>query len=176
MAIEKMEEILLVGGKSNSLGRVNEVIGKVLKDKTLLDELYGCMFSEDPWVRMRAADAFEKVCREHPEWIEPYIDRIQVELSDARQQPSIQWHLAQIYQQVRLTTEQKQNALSWLAELLSSNEIDWIVAANSMKALVYFTQNGDYSRDALVGLLRVQLNHKSNSVVKKANEFLSDFS
>ena len=168
--------MLSVGGKSNSLGMVNEVINKVLKDRTLLDELYDCMFSIDPWVRMRAADAFEKVCREHPKWIEPYISRIQAELSDISQQPSIQWHLAQIYQQVNLTTEQKQNALSWLTELLSSNEIDWIVAANSMRALAYFTQNGDYPKDKLVSLLRIQLNHKSNTVVKKANKFISDFS
>lgn len=173
---DNFAEILAVGGKSNSLGNVNEIIRKVLKDKTLIDELYSCMFSTDPWVRMRAADAFEKVCREHPEWIEPYVSRIQTELADTSQQASIQWHLAQIYPQVALTAEQKQNALSWLTNLLSSSEIDWIVAANSMKALAYFTHSGDYSRKELVGLLRIQLNHRSNTVVKKANKFISDFS
>lgn len=170
---ESFSEILAVGGKSNSLGKVNEVISEVLKDKTLLDELYSCIFSKDSWVCMRAIDAFEKVCREQPEWIEPYINKMQAELSDANQQPSIQWHLAQIYQQVNLTAEQKQNALSWLASILSSNEIDWIVAVNSMKSLAYFTKNGDYSKDALLGLLRIQLNHESNAVVKKASELIN---
>lgn len=175
MTIQKMEETLSIGGKSNSLSKVDEVIREVLKDKTLLNELYGCMFSQDPWVRMRAADAFEKVCRQHPEWIEPYINKMQAELSGLDQQPSIQWHLAQIYQEVNLTDEQKRKALSWLAKVLSSDEIDWIVAANSMKTLAYFTQNGDFPKDALVDLLRIQLHHKSNTIVKKAQKYINDF-
>lgn len=174
--MKEIEETLSVGGKSNSLGNTNDVIAKVLKDQTLLGDLYSCMFSLDPWVRMRAADAFEKVCREHPVWIEPYIARMQAELSDINQQPSIQWHLAQIYQQVNLTGVQKQQALSWLTKLLSSSEIDWIVAANSMNALEFFTRNGDFQREELIRLLRIQLGHKSRTVVKKANAIIDYFS
>lgn len=170
------DEILTVGGKSNSLGKVSDVIREVLDNQALLAELYSCMFNPDPWVRMRAADAYEKVCREHPEWVEPYIDRIQAELSGDDQQASIQWHLAQIYQQVKLTPEQEQRALNWLASILSSNQIDWIVAANAMKALAHFTKTGDFAQDQLIRLLTVQLSHKSSAVVKKANKLLSDFS
>lgn len=174
MAIEYFEKMLAVGGKSNSLGRVSDVIHEVLNDRSRLNELYDCMFDSDPWVRMRAADAFEKVCREHPEWIEPYIDRMQNELSDDNQQASIQWHLAQIYQQVNLTAPQKQRALTWLADMLSSNQADWIVAANAMKTLAYFTNSGDFAKPELIRLLKIQLKHKSNAVVKKANKLLDD--
>ncbi len=68
-------EMLAVGGKSNSLGRVNEVIEIVLHNEPRLNELYDCLFDKDAWIRMRAADALEKVCREHPDWLMPYIDR-----------------------------------------------------------------------------------------------------
>jgi hypothetical protein len=172
----QFETVLTIGGKSNSLGKADEVIAEVLNDRSRLGELYGCMFSEDAWVRMRAADAFEKVCREHPEWIEPYIDRIQAELSDPGQQASIQWHIAQIYPQVSLNDEQKRHALTWLAGTLSSNEIDWIVAANAMKTLVYFTEQGDFAKEKLMPLLRIQLQHKSNAVVKRANKFIGELS
>lgn len=175
MASGHFEEMLSVGGKSNSLGRVNDVIQEVFSDKTLVEELYACMFSENAWVRMRAADAFEKVCREYPERIEPYIDRIQKELSGSRQ-PSIQWHIAQIYQEVSLTDEQKKGALKWLTDLLSTKEIDWIVAANAMTALVYFTKRGNFTKKKLIRLLEIQLSHKSNAVRKKANKFIDEIS
>lgn len=170
MAIEKMETMLSVGGKSNSLGRVGEVVDKVLSEKACLGDLYDCMFCDDPWVRMRAADAFEKVCRERPEWIKPYISRMQMDLSGTNQQASIQWHMAQIYQQVELTKDQRSKATTWLARLLSSSDNDWIVSTNAMKALVYFTQQGDYSQEQLLHLLKIQSKHRSNAVVKKAKE------
>src|SRR5438552_3106136 len=105
--------MLTAGGHANSLGRVSEVIDSVLNHKLRLDELYECMFDDDAWVRMRAADAIEKVCRIHPDWLLPYIERFAEELSTSNQ-PSIQWHLAQMYKQVDLTSEQKHLAIDWL--------------------------------------------------------------
>lgn len=170
----QFEAMLAIGGKSNSLGKVDDVIGEVLNDKSLLQELYVCMFSKDAWVRMRAADAFEKVCRQRPEWIEPYVDKIQAELSGLDQQASIQWHVAQIYQQVSLNDEQKRRALIWLTSVLSSHDIDWIVATNAMQTLAYFTQRGDFAKEDLVRLLRIQSHHTSGAVVKKANKLIND--
>ena len=102
---EHFVEMLTVGGKTNSLGRTSEVITLVLNDKIRLNELYECLFDEDAWVRMRAADALEKICREQPEWLEPFIDKIQISLFRSTQ-ASIQWHLAQIYRKVSLTKKQ----------------------------------------------------------------------
>lgn len=173
---EPFETTLRVGGNTNSLGKTHQVIREVLQDKHHLDELYRCMFSDDAWIRMRAADAFEKVCREHPEWITPYIDRLQADLSDANQQASIKWHLAQIYSQAALTPSQTSKAIAWLKAMLSSPDIDWIVAAESMKALAYFTNKGAFSKQQLLDLLAVQCTHASKSVVKKAQLFIDEFS
>lgn len=170
MAIHEFEEILLTGGKANSLGRSSEVLARVLADNKLLHDLYECTKNTDAWVRMRAIDVFEKVCRQHPDWIEPYIDKIQQELSDQEQQASIKWHIAEIYMQVKLNETQKQFALNWLTKQLSTTEVDWIVAANSMKALAYFTKQGGFSKSDFARLLAVQKSHKSQVVVKKANK------
>lgn len=172
---EPFEQMLAEGGRSNSLGRVNEVIKLVLADDSRLEELYETMHHEDAWVRMRAADAFEKVCRQNPKRIQPYIDRFQGELSESLQ-PSIQWHIAQIYTQVELSEPQKKFAIAWLTTLLRSADVDWIVAANAMDALGYFTRSGDIERYDLLGTVHTQLNHKSKAVVKRAQTILTEFS
>ena len=165
-------EILAVGGKSNSLGRADEVIEAVLQDGNLLEDLCDCLFDDDAWVRMRAADCLEKVCRTHPEWLLSYIDRFEAELLSSNQ-PSIQWHMAQIYRQVDLTPSQKQIAISWLKQLLSTVEVDWIVAANSMDTLRRFVNDGSVPSSDFKSLLEVQSEHKSKSVVKRASKYLN---
>lgn len=172
---EQFTEMLLEGGHANSLGRVNDVIQMVLGDNSRLDELYACLFHKDAWVRMRAADALEKICREHPEWISPYVDKFQKELSNSTQ-PSIQWHLAQIYEQITLTDKQKQKAQTWLASLLANKNTDWIVAANAMDTLMKFTKSGSFLRSDMEKLLVVQQQHKSKAVVKRSTKYIAELS
>ena len=169
---ESFDNMLLDGGHKNSLGKVPEVITTVLADRNRLPELYNCLFDDDAWVRMRAADALEKICREHPDWIVPYIDKIQTELS-ASTQPSIQWHIAQIYRQVPLTDAQRQSALQWLTERLQTTEVDWIVAANAMDTLVAFTKDGFFPPAEVIRLLKLQQGHKSSAVIRRATKLLA---
>ncbi len=169
---EPLAQMLTAGGRSNSLGRVDEVIGLVLGDRSRLDELYGCLFDEDPWVRMRAADALEKVCRRHPDWLAPYVDRFPAELASSSQ-PSILWHLAQMYRQLPLTPDQKAFAVGWLGRLLSSPDADWIVAANAMQTMAQFADDGSVDEHELVALLGVQQGHRSASVVRRAGRLLA---
>lgn len=163
--------MLAVGGASNSLGKVSEVIELVLSDKSRLEELYGCLFNDDAWIRMRAADALEKVCRVHPDWLLPYIDRLFKDLATSTQ-PSIQWHMAQIYRQVELSDTQLHFAIQWLEEWLSSKDVDWIVAANAMETLAKFTGDGLLPKERLVALLKIQQHHKSQAVVRRADKLL----
>ncbi|MDN5274821.1 MAG: hypothetical protein JWP06_722 [Candidatus Saccharibacteria bacterium] len=172
---EKFTEMLAVGGHANSLGQVNDVIELVLNDQNRLDELYSCLFNEDAWIRMRAADALEKICRQHPDWLVPYIDKFSNELATSTQ-PSIRWHLAQIYREVELTTEQKHFAINWLKDLLSTEDVDWIVAANAMDTLAHFTKDGSYPVVDITPLLKIQQKHKSNAVIKRANKLLAELS
>lgn len=163
--------LLTEGGKSNSLGRVNEVIENVLHDQSRLEELYTCLFDKDAWVRMRAADAIEKICRQHPDWLVPYIDRLHTNFAP-HTQPSIQWHMAQIYREVDLTEEQRDRVITWLSDLLKTTNVDWIVSANAMETLMQFTKDGYVEDGTMVDLLNIQLHHASKSVVKRASCYL----
>jgi len=168
---EAFIEVLKDGGKSNSLGRSEEVLAEVLQNNNRLPELYDCISADDAWVRMRAIDTLEKILRIHPEWSKPFLDDIFTNLLVV-DQPSIQWHLAQIFREVNLSEGQKVKATDWLSDLLSSTSVDWIVAANSMDTLVQFMDDELLSKSQLVNLLTIQLGHKSKSVVKRANKHL----
>lgn len=168
---ENFVEILAVGGKSNSLGRTNEVIGSVLHDRTRLAELYACLSEEDAWLRMRAADALEKICRVHPDWLEPYVDRILHEMGGSTQ-PSLLWHVAQMLAEITLTPAEQQEAIQWLKNQLNHQDVDWIVAANVMTTLVAFTKNGLIPKNEATALIEGQQDHHSSSVRKRAAKLL----
>lgn len=171
---ESFNSILAVGGKSNSLGRTDEVIYIVLQDQSCMEELYMCVFDEDAWVRMRAVDAIEKICRQNKVWLLPYIDRF---ISDfhTSTQASIQWHLAQIYKQVELTDPQRKIIIRWLSQLISTSSVDWIVAANAMDTLAQFARAGYLPKRKFIKLVYMQQQHASNAVKKRANIYLTEF-
>lgn len=165
--MESYEDILATGGKTNSLGRAGEVIDSVYSNPSRLDELFDCISADDAWVRMRAIDSFEKIVQERPEWAQPYLDRIFTDLVQSSQ-PSVQWHLAQIFSEVTLTHEQRDHAITWLKNKLKTTDVDWIVSVNAMKTLVYFYQKGFVAASELQRLFKIQEGHTSKSVRKKA--------
>ena len=169
--MEPFVDILAVGGKTNSLGRADEVIKLVLDNPSRLDELYACITAEDAWIRMRAIDSIEKICRVHSDWLQPYLVNMLDELTTSNQ-PSIQWHLAQIFTELDLSAAQKEQAVVWLTKLIASTDVDWIVSANSMQSLVYFEGQDLISKTELRRLLQIQQIHKSNAVKKRASKYL----
>lgn len=160
-------------GKKNSLGRAEEVVQIVLADQSRLDELYLCLFEEDAWLRMRAVDALEKVCRVHPEWLEPYVERLldKVAVID---QASIQWHLAEMFREINLSDSQRQRAIALMKHNISSNEADWIVASNTMETLASYVRDGILPSSDLIPLLEIQQTHHSKAVVKRATRILDE--
>lgn len=171
--MEAFADVLAVGGRSNSLGRAGEVVDAVLGDRGRLDELWACIGHDDPNVRMRAIDSFEKVVNERPTWADEYVPRIVDELTSSSQ-PSIQWHVAQLFPQVRLDADQRERALTWLRARLATTDVDWIVAVNCMRTLLAFHERGDVEVEALRRLYEQQCRHHSKTVRRKANEFLGD--
>ncbi|MNQ91214.1 hypothetical protein D3C85_1065860 [compost metagenome] len=119
---------------------------------------------------MRAIDSFEKIIKDKPDWVQPYLGRIFSNLTKS-DQPSIQWHLAQIFTEVTLTEDQRGSAIAWLKNRIRTTDVDWIVSVNVMKALVYFCQNGFVIASDIIQLFKVQEAHTSKTVRKKATDF-----
>jgi len=62
----------LTGGDRRSIGRSNELVEKVLSAPELFGSLFEGLNDSNPLVRMRAADALEKVSARYPDWLTPY--------------------------------------------------------------------------------------------------------
>lgn len=171
--VEKFADIFKEGGKKNTLGRAEEVLQIVVNDHSRLDELYQCLFDDDAWVRMRAVDTLEKVCRVHPDWLEPYVERLLGEVA-AIDQASIQWHLAEFFTEINFSPDQRERAIKIMKRNISSKDADWIVASNTMGALAKFVADNILPASELIPLLKIQQTHHSKAVVKRATRILDE--
>ena len=101
----KSTEILsrLRGGDRRSIGQVGEVVGAVQKKPDLFRDLVTGLFEADPVVRMRAADAMEKISRENPELLQPFKARL-IGLAQQTKQQELRWHIAQMIPRIKLTS------------------------------------------------------------------------
>ncbi len=86
----------LVGGDRRSIGAVGEVVEAVLADADLFKHLFTGMMEADDIVRMRAADAVEKVTATRPEHLSPYKTEIIEQIARSEQQEA-RWHLCQMF-------------------------------------------------------------------------------
>ena len=164
---------MLKGGHPNSLGRTEEVVAIVIADRQRLEELFVCLAELDELVRMRAGDALEKVCREQRGWFTPHVDRLIAEVG-AIEQPSIQWHVAQMLHRLRgdLSDEQARRARALLQRNLMRST-DWIVLNVTMDVLAAWAADDPALADWLIPVLERLRGDPRKSVAKRAARHLS---
>ncbi len=95
------------------IGHSDQVAAMVSDDPELFPELIAGLWSEDPLVRMRAADAAEKVTRKHRELLQPYKKELLGLMAEAEQQ-ELRWHLAVMVPRLLLNAKERQGAISSL--------------------------------------------------------------
>lgn len=73
-----MSKILqqLAGGDFRSIGKSNEVVRAVISNPRLFSELFAGLLQDDPIIRMRVADAVEKITAQKPELLQGYKKQI----------------------------------------------------------------------------------------------------
>ncbi len=130
-----MVEILkkLQGGDLRSIGRANEVVGDVLDNSSLFGQLFDGMCSKDPVIRMRAADAVEKVTRSNTDLLVPFKKRLIEEVSQIEQQ-EVRWHVAQMFPRLDLERDELERVFQLLLEWIKGSKSN-IVKVNSMQSL-----------------------------------------
>jgi HEAT repeat protein len=110
----------LEGTDRRSIGRANEVAALVVREPRRFPELIGFLWSDDPVVRMRAADAVEKISSQEPGLLEPFKDALLGLLLEA-QQKELRWHLAQMIPRLPLTRNERRRAAEGLQRYLGDN-------------------------------------------------------
>lgn len=123
----------LKGGDLRSIGRANEVAEEVFNNPNLFDDLFKGINNEDPVVRMRAADAVEKVTKRHTEYLIPYKTVLFGQTAGLKQQ-EICWHVAQLIPRLILDENEKRAAVEILFEYLEDQSR--IVQTNALQALI----------------------------------------
>lgn len=162
----------LSGGNPRSLGKTDEVVNSVLADGNKLGELFDCLFIDDEIVRMRTADALEKICRQRPSWFASYADRLLTDVA-AIDQPSVQWHLAQMIGELHLSEAQRVKAIAILKRNLEK-ATDWIVLNYSLEVFAQFVRSDSGLRPYFVKQLNRHVDNHHRSVAKRANKLLAD--
>ena len=129
---------ILAGGDRRSIGRANEVARLVLKAPQRFRELIACLWDDNPVVRMRAADAAEKVSVQKPRLLDRHKSGLLGLLAET-EQIELRWHLAAMVTRLRLTNAQRRRAGAALQRYLDDRSS--IVKTSALQALSDLAQN-----------------------------------
>jgi hypothetical protein len=142
---------LLEGGDRRTIGRSDQVAPIVSYHPELFPELIAGLWSADPLVRMRAADATEKVTRKHRELLQPYKKELLGLMTEAQEQ-ELRWHLAVMVPRLPLNPKERQVALSALNSYLE--DCSSIVKTSAIQGLADLAQHETSIRPRVVEILR----------------------
>src|SRR5580692_2418913 len=141
---------MLEGGDRRSIGRSNEVARLVLKQPRRFRELIACLWHENPVVRLRVADAAEKVSAKKPRLLDRHKPELLGLLTEA-EQIELRWHLAAMIPRLRLTPAERQRAAAALHHYLEDRSS--IVKTFALQALTDLAQNDAAMRPKVKQLL-----------------------
>jgi hypothetical protein len=142
---------LLEGGDRRTIGASPEVAAMVSEAPDLFPELIAGMWSEDPLVRMRAADAAEKVTRKNRELLQAYKEELLGLMAETGQQ-ELRWHLAAMIPRLDLNPTQRNLATSLLVGYLEDRSS--IVKTFALQGLADLAQEYPSIRSGVIDILR----------------------
>ena len=137
----------LAGTDRRSTGKSREVVAEVLANPALFDAVFEGMLADDPVLRMRAADAVEKITAQHPEYLRPYKKKLIRKVARIDQQ-EVRWHVAQMLSRLDLSRTERRAVVDLLADY--SRDKSKIVKTFSMQALADIAEQDADLRPSIV--------------------------
>ena len=107
----------LSGGTRRSIGRSNQVVAEVLGKPALFPHLVAALTSEDEVLRMRSADAIEKITAQRPDLLQPFKKKF-LAVANGTTQQEVRWHAALILPRLKLTATESAVAVEILFDYL----------------------------------------------------------
>jgi hypothetical protein len=142
---------LLGGGDRRTIGRSDQIAAIVSDHPELFPKLIAGLWSANPLVRMRAADATEKVTRKHGGLLQSYKKELLVLMTEAQHQ-ELRWHLAVIVPRLLLNAKERKVAISSLKNYLEDRSS--IVKTFALQGLADLGQHQPRIRSRVVEILR----------------------
>ncbi len=161
----------LKGGDLRSIGKANEVAESIIKNPKLFQDVFEGVFNDEPLIRMRAADALEKVSSKHPEYLQPFKARLIKEVSKIAQQ-EVQWHAAQMFGYIELTQNERDEIIEILFAWLDDSKSN-IVKVCSMQTLAEFAEKDEKNRSKIINKITNVIRKGRPSVVSRGKKLLA---
>lgn len=162
---------ILAEGDMRTTGRSHEAVKIVMDKPDLFGELFACLYDEHAGVRMRAADALEKISYRSPYLLLPFKDELLSKVTTIKQQ-EVQWHVAQMISYLKLKDKEARQAFQALSDYFE-NSASGIVRAMSLQTMSDLTKDNPHLRGDLEPLAKRGLGDHSAAVRKKAEKILS---
>jgi hypothetical protein len=160
---------MLRGADRRSIGRSNEVVQLVLRRPEHFPELIKCLWSEDPVLRLRAADAAEKASAVRPELMARYKLALLGLLSEAVQ-IELRWHLALMVPRLPLIAKERQRAAATLRRYLDDRSS--IVKTFALQGLTDLARNDPGLRRQVRELLEESVRSGTAAMKARARKLL----
>jgi hypothetical protein len=152
------------------IGRSDQVAAMVAEAPELFSELIAGLWSEDPLVRMRAADAAEKVTRTRRELLQPYKGELLGLMVETEQQ-ELRWHLAAMVPRLQLNTKQRSLATSLLIGYLENRSS--IVKTFALQGLAELAQDDPSLRPGVIEILREATRNGTPAMKARSRKLLA---
>ena len=157
---------MLTGGDRRSIGRADIVVEELIAQPDRLTELWACLTSLDPLVRMRAADALEKFSRICPAAFNVHKAALLThKLDDGSAE--VRWHLIAITSRLKLCPVEAQQFVLYLDDRVK-NDPSKIVKVMALQAAKDLQETEKSVEDGVVQMLRFAKSSAWPSVAARA--------
>lgn len=163
---------MLCGGDRRSIGKSNQIARFVLSEPKRFADLISCLWNEDPIVRMRAADAAEKVTVKRPELLQPHKQELLGLLAEA-EQIELRWHLALIVPRLELNGTERQCAAKSLWRYLDDRSS--IVKTFALEGLANLARQDAGLRETVKRTIEESLRTGTAAMKARARKLLKEF-
>jgi hypothetical protein len=160
----------LKGGDLRSIGRAEEVVQDILETPALFGEVFEGMLDDDPRVRMRSADALEKVSSGHPQYLQPFKQRLITEVAGIKQQ-EVRWHVSQMFSYLELDEKEREVIAAILFSYIETDKSN-IVKVFSFQTLAELAEQDDRLRPQVMEKLKQVMKTGSPALVNRAKKLL----
>jgi hypothetical protein len=169
MAWSETLAAMLSGGDRRSIGRSAAAVKLVLRQPARFGELMECLSGENPVLRMRAADAAEKVSAKKPRLLDRHKAELLGLLARA-EQIELRWHLALMIPRLRLTAPERQRAREALEGYLDDRSS--MVRAFALEGLAGLARSDVALRPEVKQLLRNAVDRGTPAMRARARKLL----
>jgi hypothetical protein len=142
---------MLQGGDRRSIGKSRQVVERVLADPQLFGIVFNGISADDPLIRMRCADAAEKITARLPGLLQPFKRKLLREIA-LIDQPEVRWHVAQLLPRIKLNPADRRAAAEILNRYLADDSR--IVKTFAMQALADLAERNADLRPGVVRTIK----------------------